>query len=517
MLGVNQPRTVSDYAYSFPDEGIDETSSLERIDLADAFHSEVGHAFTTADDDVKATSPAAVINNYLCDLDEVPEEEEINTWHGTTEVGSRPSTSRSLNKEDSTPAVTTSDPPAKESRESASAVQGQASSCSEALMSPTVPQFYLNLDESPVSQAGDAKRRQSESKRTPGFEAFSHSWDEDIDYCYEHAAEANCDFDWHRNSMEIPTVAVADVSPTTPQTEKTDGNQPMSPRSLSRLRTSASAPGTPDLDPGSAQSVVTRSHEAVTPLSEGVTTVDPFAAQAQVSDHGDYFKQVDSDLLSAAMDKDMAQDAMYEEFLAAGEDSDRHFAFYPQSRSQSVDIPVSPRSSCSPISKYNSQESIILSRAASVVRKHRSSTSTASVPELVPSANSSRENTIRESTGSVEHAMFGPTADSVRQGLPSYHRQTRSLAPELGSSSNLRATRSSGSINAVDVPSPIASPVHDRTKSVSAVEHETAHRTQKGEGPPFAVRMQSAPLAQRRKSRASYSLFPASMTSSQRR
>lgn len=513
MLGVNQPHTVPDYVYSFPDEGVDETSSLERIDLADAFQANVGHAFTTTDDDVKATSPAAVINNYLCDLDEVPEEEETTTWYGTTEIGSRPSTSRSLNKEDSTPPGTTSDSTAKEeSRESASALQGQTSSFSETLMSPTVPQFYLNLDDSPVSQGGDAKRRQSESKRTAGFAAFSHFWDEDIDYCYEHAAEADCDFDWHRNSLEIPTVAVADASPTTSQTEKTDVNQPMS---LSRLRTAASAPGTPDLDPGSAQSASTRSHEAVTPLSEGVTTVDPFAVQTQVSNHGDYFKPVDSDLLSAAMDKDMAQDAMYEEFLAAGEDSDRHFAFYPQSRSQSVDIPVSPRSSCSPISKYNSQESIILSRAASIVRKHRSSTSTASVPELVPSANSSRENTIRESTGSVE--QLGPTPDPVRQGPSSYHRQTRSLAPELGSSSNLRATRSSGSINVVDVPSPIASPVHDRTKSVSAVEHEMAHRTQKGEGPPFAVRMQSAPLAQRRKSRASYSLFPASMTSSQRR
>ncbi|KAL1969054.1 hypothetical protein VTN77DRAFT_888 [Rasamsonia byssochlamydoides] len=487
MLGLNQPYTMPDFVYPFRDDGLGETSSLERVDLADVFHSaDVGHAYTTTDNDAKDTSAVAVINNYLNDLEDVPEEDET-TWHGTTEIGSRPSTSRSLREEDSTPAVTTSDPPANECRGSLSPPD-QGVSISEALMSPTLPQFRLTPRESPVSKAGDVKKRQSASKRAPVFEDFPPNWDEDIDYCYEHAAEANCDFDW-----EIPTVAVADVSPdVVAQPEQADSRLPRRSRgSLSHLRTSTSAPATPDLDPGSAQSELTRSHEAVTPLSEDA---DLFAAQARVSNHGDYFKPVDSD---------MAQDAMYEEFLAAGDDSDRHFAFYTQSRSQSVDIPVSP------ISKYNSEESIILSRAASIVRKHRSSTSTASVPDLVPSANSSRENTIRESMGSIEHGIF---VDPFRQGPPSYHRQTKSLAPEF-SSSNLRATRSSGSIDVVDVPSPV-SPTRDRTKSVSGVEHETSHPVQKTEGPPFAVRMQSVPPAPRRKSRTSYSLFPGS---SQRR
>jgi hypothetical protein len=519
ILGLNQPPTMPDFAYSFIDDGVDETSSLEQINLADVFHPDVGHAFT-ADDDAKPISTAALINSYLSDLEDVPEEDETNMGHGTTMIDSRPSTSQSLPGQDSIPATVTSDPPAKEQRQS-SAVP-QRLSFSEALMSPTLPQFNLTLGKSPGSQAEDGTKRHSRSKRAVDCEDFLASWDEDIDYCYEHAAESNCNFDWHRNSLEIPKVAMAGVSATAPevqaQLEQADAQRPLSPRSLFPLRTTASAPATPDLDPGSAQSVLTRSHEAITPLSEGDAAVDIFAAPHHISAHDDYFEPVDSELLSAAIAKDMDRDAMYEEFLAGDDDADRRFAFYQQRRSQSSgDLPVSPRSSYSPISKYNSQESVILSRAASIVRKHRSSTSTASVPELVPSANSSRENTIRGSMGSVEQGTFVLIPDSIRQGLPSYHRQTKSLVPDLGSSSCLRATRSSGSIDVIDVPSSLASPSHDRTKSVSALEFETSRRIQRAEGLPFAARMQSASLAQRRKSRASYSLFPGAMAASQRR
>jgi hypothetical protein len=81
----------------------------------------------------------------------------------------------------------------------------------------------------------------------------------------------------------------------------------------------------------------------------------------------------------------MLHEVMYEELLAGTEQNDPRFPFYSHPDEAAQIQSVSPRSSGSPISKCNSQESIILSRTASVVRKHRSSNSTTSLPELIHS------------------------------------------------------------------------------------------------------------------------------------
>ncbi|KAF5015516.1 hypothetical protein F66182_13127, partial [Fusarium sp. NRRL 66182] len=262
------------------------------------------------------------------------------------------------------------------------------------------------------------------------------------------------------------------------------------PRSLTPHHPQAtprSIPVTPSLDPGSALSDLTRSHEALTPLNDGAARAEFF--HAGTADH-EYPKKLETD--------DVDNETAYETFLAVGDDPDRQFQYYTQT-SHPVDVTASPRSSYSQISKYNSQESVILSRAASIVRKHRSSTSTTSVPALTNSANSSRENTIRESIESLDHPKL---LETTRSGF-SIHRPVKSLGSELSALAKLRSAGSNGSIHVVDLPYPSPSPTHDRTKSTSALDHDEQTLQQSAQGLPFAIRQSLA--AQKRKSRAGYS------------
>ena len=50
---------------------------------------------------------------------------------------------------------------------------------------------------------GTQTRSSTASQAATGFTtSFSDSWEDDIDYCYEHAAEADCAFDWDRVSCD---------------------------------------------------------------------------------------------------------------------------------------------------------------------------------------------------------------------------------------------------------------------------------------------------------------------------
>ncbi|CRG88560.1 hypothetical protein PISL3812_05591 [Talaromyces islandicus] len=495
-LGLNSQLSMPDYPYVRSKE-----VELPRMNGAEVFYSDAAYQAPAHQNDDDAQLATAVINSYLSDLEDVPEEdqeEEEAQEEQETKDNSHvePSPPQPLPKDDvdkKAPALTLSQP-APISRESVVVVQDPQLSFSEDLMSPTLPQFRPIAHSSPLSQASDAKTINHDA----GFEEFSTSWDEDIDFCYEHAAEADCDFDWNRSSLDMSRSPVKDVASGINKRLTAVNSLPLS-----------SIPNTPELDPGSAQSILTRSHEAITPLSEGAAPVEFFPAKAHDKE---YLK---------LQTNDIGEEPGYEEFLAVQDDSDGQVHYYPERRSYSVDAPVSPRSSYSPISKCNSQESVMLSRAASIVRKHRSSTSTTSVPDLVPSANSSHENTARESIGSTKSTEHGTSAPGPEPPRPafSYHRQVKSLAPEINLFSNIAAARGNGSIDViVDMPYPLASPVapaHDRTKSASAAEHHKNMKMhQRPEGPPAASRPLS--LAQKRKSRAGYSLFPTGMAASQR-
>ncbi|OKL61939.1 hypothetical protein UA08_02647 [Talaromyces atroroseus] len=488
LLGVNYRPTIADYEYpQLENHSFHKVSSLEQIDLAGMLQSKIEHGIAIGQldgngdihgisDDAKVTT--ALINSYLSDLEDVPEEDE--TKDAAYPV-SRISRTFSVRAEDKKLAVSPSKNSGGPNRGSVIVVEDSQLSFQEDIMSPTLPQSQPIMHDLPTSQASNTRRRSS-----AGLVNFTMAWDEDIDYCYEHEAEADCNFDWNRPSLDTTRQSIPGI---VTSSAVTSDSTKLSPHYLQVNATSI--PATPDLDPGSAQSILTRSHEALTPLSDGTAQVAFF-----VSDH-EYLKDLQAN--------DAENDTAYENFLAVGEDPDGQFQFFTQT-THPIDVTTSPRSSGSAISKCNSQESVILSRAASIVRKHRSSTSTTSVPELINSSNSSRENTIRESVDSLEHPAFSPLPDTARPGF-SVHRPVKSLGSDLSTLSKLRTTGSNGSIHVVDLPYHLASATHDRTKSTSAIDHDETHKLQQStQGLPFAARQSLA--AQRRKSRAGYSLFP---------
>ncbi|XHG00438.1 hypothetical protein AWENTII_003889 [Aspergillus wentii] len=451
ILGLSSRPTYPEHVYS------NGSTSLPQVNLEGMFQSAVDHPFIAGPDMGANARASASLTSLPLDLEDVPEEEEVTHWHDSPEPNPEYSASRASSR--------MSEPPTAGPK-SICISEELSKKFSEALASPTLPQYRLSQEETPAEPVEQNNRRQSNKSAT--FETIYESWDADIDYCYEHAAESTSNFDWSRNSLDEPRCE--------PQQEA-NGNRLLHP-----IHLSTSALPTPDLDPSPSRSLPS-AHAAVTPSTSG------YEGELVAHAEGDYFQPVSSSIFPSALGKQLAQDTFYDEYLAADVESERHFSFCSQGViPQPMNQPVSPRSSLSPISKCNSQESLILSRAASIVRKHRSSISTTSVPELVHSLASSRE----QMPSSESLAMTGHP-DSF-----SHHRQTKSLEMQV-----LLRTGSSGSFDSADV-APLASPsLHDRAKSTSDFEAPLPARATKADAP--------APKGHggRKKSRtASYSLFP---------
>lgn len=352
---------------------------------------------------------------------------------------------------------------------------------SEALGSPTLPQ---TLPTTPPKEDSEAAQLDTTPPSISGVQQFSYddemydSWDADIDYCYEHAAESTSNFDWTRTSLDEtrPQIGVACTG------ESWGLSAPQRPtRHLQPSPLSTSTLATPDLDSSSARS--TQPHSAATPSTE--------YERAFIRGSTDYFHPVSSSILS----KQLNQDILYEDYLSGADadadaSSDRHFPFAASGIQN-----ASPRSSFSPISKCNSQESLMLSRAASIVRKHRSSVSTTSVPELVHSLSSSREIMPTDRLSAAE-ILARPASSSL-------HRQTKSLAE----AHVLTHADSSASLASAETAPPA---LHDRSKSTSEVDDSDVV----GVSVPVAAVTPPLPAVpvrnpNRKKSRTtSYSLFP---------
>ena len=156
----------------------------------------------------------------------------------------------------------------------------------------------------------------------------------------------------------------------------------------------------------------------------------------------------------------------------------------------------------------------MLSRAGSIARKHRSSVSTTSVPELVDSMNSSCETMDRDGTSINEEPssfiILEPSPPPSRHSS-SAHQRNRSLAREVAELS-LKDNKIND-ITENEVPVPAITLTHDRAKSASAFETHVSVAAMKAAGPPPTSRTRSSTVTRtctNRKARTSYSLFPTS-------
>ncbi|EFR00847.1 hypothetical protein MGYG_03853, partial [Nannizzia gypsea CBS 118893] len=280
-----------------------------------------------------------------------------------------------------------------------------------------------------------------------GMHASNDSWEADIDYCYEHAAESNSNFDWNRNSSEENR----DRECSNLGKCETSGGFKSNTSSfyLHPLDTTTSGQTTPELQPSSGISASTRTEsDAASPAIFN----HPFGTFPSSAESLDKKPRTSEIQVLETHFEDVSHDSVYTHVISDIDEDDEYH----------IDGPAYVRTGSSPLSKCNSQESMMLSRAASIVRKHRSSTSTNSVPDLIHSPNCSREMVDRE-------VPTSPLAE--RPAMPIYSRSHpvgREAMPRM-------PFASFSGVEPTSNPSPA---MHDRSKSASVLESTECHSSE---------------------------------------
>ena len=520
-------KTESDYFGSF-DVAAEYQESLEYI---------VPHAITTTDDTAQMyrISPFGFPSSDLAD---VPEEEE-SFYRDESSSGSRPSTGRSSlrllqsnNNITSAPMQNGHSPFGRSDEEKR---QSKRSSRHLSIFGPAL--------DIPIRSQPSPKDQDFSSVRSSRFTAsIDGCWEDCIDFSYDQEAESSCNFDWTSTSMlegpdedEDPTTVGSSFirpyftrsqststseGPLSPVIELIDGPHmpriarnsegesesyhvigpaPLALRGSARDRNidtsikeypasvSSAYLSVPDLDPTSASTASTSGSSLNTPISAD-SHLHTIRLPERTSKCPEGFTLSPSLLIPSEYYHSTSHDALYEEYLRHERDD---FEFSAMNNRVSVDkrastLDDSPRSSRSPMSKCNSQESMLISRAASVVRKHRSSASSMSVPELVPS----HEHHDHPTTAAPE-ALAAPRSP--------IHRRSKSLAKEVAHQSLLKRNASNSSSNSVEPPLPC----RDRAKSLSDAARPPTASSNLPSCP-------TLPTTRRAGNRMSYSLFPQS-------
>ena len=484
--------------------------------------STVPHAVTTPDD-IALTLKANSFSTIGSELADVPEEEESHFWKGTPMKHQRHSSANStLRHVKSAPLVNSV------CRESSNLDYRPNSnelgsswiddSCST---DPTLP-LSGQADE-------DIPLRPRVSRRLSfGLKGIDRNWEDDIDYCYEHAAEADCEFDWDRlpqfgqgvsgsskhsrqsfdhpmTTYEVPPEA--DISKEVTTDDLTHGHESFISSFLSSL-------STPDLEPSPVKSV----ESSTGSIAEAVTPCQPLQSPLPIQSLTGGSKNFRLGSLPIPFDYDppMIHEEEYQGVLGEGYSPDHDYAFHNNPIDFLADRDDSPRSSRSPLSTCNSQESMLLSRKASQVRRHRSNSSASSLPELVHSKSiRGRSDSMAELA--AEQATSLNTAEALSEGQRSKsvkHRRSQSLAKEIAHQSMLqKVTNYSNSVEAPELAAPVTPPSsHDRDRTRSDAATFIVGMPPALYGSTIARRVRSSSTAtsppSQRNSKTSYSLFP---------
>lgn len=223
-----------------------------------------------------------------------------------------------------------------------------------------------------------------------GLAKFDECWEDDIDYCYEHAAEADCDFDWDRvlieddkkdasngnNNLDVEPKSSHDVlyndSTLSNDSEPPAGRRSpfyLPPLQASRIESSSSSRDSSKSSTFSINGPATPSQSRLWPIALDL----PFR---ETKDSG-----MSPVFIPRDFESQMMQDDVYQRLLAGDHVSEQIYSFHDRSYEPSSKG-NSSRSSHSQISKNPSQESLTFARSASICH-HRDNESVGSLPELV--------------------------------------------------------------------------------------------------------------------------------------
>lgn len=354
------------------------------------------------------------------------------------------------------------------------------------------------------------------------------SWEDVIDYCYEHEAEADCNFDWDRISTheQIPDVPAFTIhSPekssfeirvphkstsipinhSRPTYSRSSSTYSTSPPLLLPLQTFL-----PELDPpsaNSAESSFSSIPEAITPINPSDSSLSSHTAPTK-----SWSEDTVPDWLVAADHRDSlaVQEDLYQQIITGALVPEQHQFPFSVGRVDGSTISNSPRSSRSPISKSSSQESFWYAQAA---RRHRNAGSVGSLPELMGGKTSREKFDVGVEQLADHFATLAP-ADIAVEGASQRRRNSPSLAKDVALKSILAKAMTSEE-HPRDAELPLHPALRDRAGSDAAfrgqnLDTATLLPPPIGEAS-FARRGRSnssASTLSQRGNRASYSLFP---------
>lgn len=443
-------------AYNDPSIPISPTTctTLEwEDDLVD--YSTIPHAVSTPDETALTLVPATP-GTMRTELDDVPEDDEVSRWRNNTAPKSPPPTPGSgLRHSQSFPIVKAapfrwSNPSSRVSAYSPVSPMSQIPSWTE----PVIPLIDQPLDDIPLQPR--LSRRISIN-----LDGTSSCWEDDIDYCYEHAAEADCDFDWDRlsrednetdNTNQICDISNANQDPTTIKSEdqsicaNMDDNETASksnilkdlslPFFVTPLETS-----TPELEISPRDSTKSSTDSLAGPITPSHSIVSPprLDLPLQASKRSNLPDFGPSLFISGDFETQLMPEELYQRIFAGDHLPEQHYPFNSDCLDTTSTRDNSPRSSHLPISKSNSQESFFPSQSATSVSRHRDSNSVTSLPELIYSKNTETHDQVLEAFG--DPATFSINVGSLVGHLPSQsvrQRCSQSLAKEVARQSVLQ-------------------------------------------------------------------------------
>ncbi|KAF2273852.1 uncharacterized protein EI97DRAFT_460782 [Westerdykella ornata] len=267
-----------------------------------------------------------------------------------------------------------------------------------------ISQMSDTLGSSTPAKRNSLRRPSTTRRKSNTWRVIEESWEDDVDFIYENALEADCEFDWENGSDGARTPEDRERTPQQ-QDGQQNGQEPTSASNHSRtismqseeefvdnstfypgnFRPSLLVPSTisvPELEYRSALSASTADTGMHTP-SDLFSSMD--RRQAPYSESEGFV--LTPSMLIPPEYKEQPRDEMYNDLLANYEGSDRHFPILDARKS----IASSSRSSHIRSSKRSSYDSSLMSSGIWSTPVRRSASSSGSLPELVHSRRSRKD------------------------------------------------------------------------------------------------------------------------------
>ena len=351
-------------------------------------------------------------------------------------------------------------------------------------------------------------------------QGFDTCWEDDIDYCYDHAAEADCDFDWDKMSTReenindtFETNGSPDRVPNGSVSEDYEDIRLPSSSSMTHMTVTSSLPRLQTLlpEPAHLSSSNSAKSSSIASLATPATPQFPLPSPQPYGLSNQSFTG-SCDALNLApplpgfadSNSNLVAEDLYENIFLSKRYADEQLPLHSLRFEPPTSQDVSPRSSRSPLSKCNSQESFMLSRSSSL-RYPCSCDSIGSVPELIHSKNSrDRFNVSVEQLADLA-ATIKAAESSSDVSVPTRHRSSQNTAKEVTRTSVLQKASSFHSVEEEDFED------NDVVLLPSLTHHERSQSAAVPQPPSFIAQRQrsaSSSTALAKISRGSYSLFP---------